>query len=146
MTKHPYLMRWECKCLVTSGKPKMGKEVERGWSWEGLNEDYSLCSPPVMATHLSLKAELSWRENLAIDQNHFLYQAVNMFNSAVKLAILTWGVYGDWLPFRASLKWPLKLLFFWHCIFQHQRLSLGLQYTDTLYIHDVPLPGLLRCR
>ncbi len=27
-----------------------------------------------------------------IDQNHFLYQAVNI--SAVKLGILTWGVYG----------------------------------------------------
>lgn len=29
-----------------------------------------------------------------IDQNHFLNQAVNMFFSAVKLGILTWGVYG----------------------------------------------------
>ncbi len=29
-----------------------------------------------------------------IDQNHFLYQAVNIFFSAVKLGILTWGVYG----------------------------------------------------
>ncbi len=29
-----------------------------------------------------------------IDQNHFLHQAVNMFFSAVKLGILTWGVYG----------------------------------------------------
>ncbi len=28
-----------------------------------------------------------------IDQNHVLYQAVNIF-SAVKLGILTWGVYG----------------------------------------------------
>ena len=30
-----------------------------------------------------------------IDQNHFLNQAVNMFFSAVKLGILTWGVYGN---------------------------------------------------
>ncbi len=29
-----------------------------------------------------------------IDQNHFLYQAVNIFFSAVKLGILTWEVYG----------------------------------------------------
>jgi len=29
-----------------------------------------------------------------VDQNHFLNQAVNMFFSAVKLVILTWGVYG----------------------------------------------------
>ncbi len=29
-----------------------------------------------------------------IDQNHFLNQAVNIFSSAVKLGILTWGVYG----------------------------------------------------
>ncbi len=29
-----------------------------------------------------------------IDQNNFLNQAVNMFFSAVKLGILTWGVYG----------------------------------------------------
>ncbi len=28
-----------------------------------------------------------------IDQNNFLHQAVNMFFSAVKLGILTWGVY-----------------------------------------------------
>ncbi len=33
-------------------------------------------------------------KNNDIDQNHFLYQAVNMFFSAVKLGILTWGVYG----------------------------------------------------
>ncbi len=30
----------------------------------------------------------------AIEQNHFLYQAVNILFSAVKLGILTWGVYG----------------------------------------------------
>ncbi len=29
-----------------------------------------------------------------IDQNHVLYQAVNIFFSAVKLGILTWEVYG----------------------------------------------------
>ncbi len=29
-----------------------------------------------------------------IDQNNFLHQAVNVFFSAVKLGILTWGVYG----------------------------------------------------
>ncbi len=29
-----------------------------------------------------------------IDQNHFLYQAVNQFFSAVNLVILTCGVYG----------------------------------------------------
>ncbi len=29
-----------------------------------------------------------------IDQNHFLYQAVNKLCSAVKFGILTWGVYG----------------------------------------------------
>ncbi len=29
-----------------------------------------------------------------IDQNHFLYEAVNILFSAVKLDILTWGVYG----------------------------------------------------
>ncbi len=29
-----------------------------------------------------------------IDQNHFLYQAVNILFSTVKLGILTWGVYG----------------------------------------------------
>ncbi len=30
-----------------------------------------------------------------IDQNHFLYQTVNIRVSAVKLGILTWGVYGS---------------------------------------------------
>ncbi len=29
-----------------------------------------------------------------IDQNHFLYQAVNMLFSAVNLGVLTWRVYG----------------------------------------------------
>ncbi len=29
-----------------------------------------------------------------IDQNHFLYQAVNILFSTVKLGILTWRVYG----------------------------------------------------
>ncbi len=29
-----------------------------------------------------------------IDLNHFLYQAVNILFSAVKLGILTWAVYG----------------------------------------------------
>ncbi len=29
-----------------------------------------------------------------IEQNNFFNQAVNMFFSAVKLGILTWGVYG----------------------------------------------------
>ncbi len=29
-----------------------------------------------------------------IDQNNFLYQALNMFLSAVQLGILTWGVCG----------------------------------------------------
>ncbi len=29
-----------------------------------------------------------------IDQNHFLYQAVNILFSAVKFGNLTWGVYG----------------------------------------------------
>ncbi len=33
-------------------------------------------------------------QNYYIDQNHFLYQAVNIFFSAVNLGILTWGVYG----------------------------------------------------
>ncbi len=43
-----------------------------------------------------------------IDQNHFLYQAVNIRISAVKLGIGHWafnggggGVYGDSLPFGA---------------------------------------------
>ena len=33
-----------------------------------------------------MKGEVSYK-----DQNHFLYQTVNMFISAVKLVILTWG-------------------------------------------------------
>ena len=36
-----------------------------------------------------MKGEISCR-----DQNRFLYQAVNMFISAVKLGILTWGSMG----------------------------------------------------
>ena len=36
-----------------------------------------------------MKGEISYR-----DQNRFLYQAVNMFISAVKLGILTWGSMG----------------------------------------------------
>ncbi len=36
-----------------------------------------------------------------IDQKHFLYQAVNLFFSAVKLGILTWGVHGT-LAFAAA--------------------------------------------
>jgi len=35
-----------------------------------------------------------------------------MFISAVRLGILTWEVYGDWLASRASLKWPFKELQF----------------------------------
>ncbi len=46
-----------------------------------------------------------------IDQNNFLHQAVNMFFSAVKLAILTWGVW-DCLPFAASLQRPVDELQF----------------------------------
>ncbi len=36
-----------------------------------------------------MKAKISY-----IDQNHFLYQAVNILFSAVNLGILTWAVYG----------------------------------------------------
>ncbi len=43
-----------------------------------------------------------------IDQNHFLHQAVNMFFSAVKLGILTWGVYG----IDSSLQRPVDELQF----------------------------------
>ncbi len=44
----------------------------------------------------SLPSQLSLRAKLAIriDQNHFLYQAVNLFFSDVKLGILAWEVYG----------------------------------------------------
>ena len=37
-----------------------------------------------------MKGEISHR-----DQNYFLYQAVNMFISAVKLGVLTWGSMGN---------------------------------------------------
>ena len=38
-----------------------------------------------------MNGEISYR-----DQNHFLYQAVNMFISAVKLDILTWRLTRFW--------------------------------------------------
>ncbi len=50
-----------------------------------------------------------------IDQNHFLHQAANILFSAVKLDILIWGGGGglwDWLPFAASLQWPVDELQF----------------------------------
>ncbi len=46
---------------------------------------YKKCTPLTVV----MKGKISY-----IDQNHFLHQAVNMFFSAVKLGILTWGVYG----------------------------------------------------
>lgn len=46
------------------------------------------------------------------DKKHFIYQAVNMFISAVKLVNIV--VNGDRLAFRASLKWPFNELQFLH--------------------------------
>ncbi len=46
---------------------------------------YKKIHPP----HDCLKGKICY-----IDQNRFLYQAVNILFSAIKLGILTWGVYG----------------------------------------------------
>ncbi len=53
-----------------------------------------------------------------IDQNNFLNQVVNMFFSAVKLGILTWGVYGiDFLLQPASSGQSMN------CSFNHFRVG-----------------------
>ncbi len=53
-----------------------------------------------------------------IDQNHFLHQAVNMFFSAVKLGILTWGVFGI-----DSLLQPASSGQSMNCSFSHFRVG-----------------------
>ncbi len=53
-----------------------------------------------------------------IDQNNFLHQAVNKFFSAVKLGILTWGVYGI-----DSLLQPASSGQFMNCSFSHFRVG-----------------------
>ncbi len=49
-----------------------------------------------------------------IDQNRFLRQAVNMFFSAVKWGILTWGVYGIDTPLQPASSSQLM-----NCSFSH---------------------------
>ncbi len=53
-----------------------------------------------------------------IDQNNFLHQAVNMFFSAVKLGILTLGVYGTY-----SLLEPVSSGQSMNCSFSHFRVG-----------------------
>lgn len=53
-------------------------------------------------------------------QNTFLYQDVNMVHFRVQGGHFKMGVYGGFLPFGASLKWPLGELQF---IFQYPETS-----------------------
>jgi len=58
-------------------------------------------------------SQLSWRAKIAIyTKTTFLHQAVNMFLSAVKLGILTWGGLWHWLSFAARLQRPVDELQF----------------------------------
>ncbi len=81
-----------------------------------------------------MKGEISY-----IDQNHFLHQAVNMFFSAVKLGILTWGVYGI-----DSLLQPASSGQSMNCSFSHFRVGftresgrLPLEHTSCLSSQDL---------
>ncbi len=65
-----------------------------------------------------------------IDQNRFLHQAVNMFFSAVKWGILTWGVYGiDTLLQPASSGQSMN------CSFRVNPISLSYPFPLVLRVH-----------
>ena len=113
----------------------MVKEVEHWWSWCRLNEIWLPSEPPVTAPTCHPKRhapncalQLSWRGKLAM-KTSFLYQVLNMFISAVKLGILTWG----WMETDSLLEpassGQSKNCSFWHFhlgfILQFGRLPLG---------------------
>lgn len=77
------------------------------------------------------------------NQNRFLYKAVNMFKSAVKSGILTWGslTYYHWLTFGASLQWLCRELQFFGTgfIFRSRSLPLGWRSSmSCLFLHFHP--------
>ncbi len=84
------------------------------------------------------------KSKLTIDQNHFLYQAVNMVFPAVKLGILRWGgggVYGT-----DSLLEPVSNGQSMNCSLSHLRRLLNIlapQYFSELITEHNPV-GLLR--
>ncbi len=70
----------------------------------------------------------------SIDQNHFLYQAVNILFSAVKLGILTWEVYET-----DSLLEPASSGQSMNCSFSHFRVGFKRESGRLYGINFVPI-------